>query len=64
MAPAGDAAVNAKKCNTARALLLSGPPEDVLLSVATKATAREVWDSLKVHFIGAEGVRAARRATL
>lgn len=64
VAPAGDAVVNAKKCKTARALLLSGPPEDVLLSVATKATAREVWDSVKVRFIGAERVRAARRATL
>ncbi|XP_073363107.1 uncharacterized protein [Aegilops tauschii subsp. strangulata] len=46
VAPAGDAAVNGKKCKKARALLL------------------EVWDSLKVRFVGAERVRAARRATL
>nr|XP_020177710.1 uncharacterized protein LOC109763279 [Aegilops tauschii subsp. strangulata] len=60
----GDSPVNNKKCKTARALILSGLPEDVLLSVATKPTAREVWDSLKVRFVGAERVRAARRATL
>ena len=41
----GDAAVNARKDKTARALLLGALPEDMLLSVATKPTAREVWDS-------------------
>ncbi|XP_073363066.1 uncharacterized protein [Aegilops tauschii subsp. strangulata] len=60
----GDAAVNARKDKTARALLLGALPEDVLLSVATKPTAREVWDSLKVRFVGADRVRAARLATL
>ena len=60
----GDSPVNNKKCKNARALILHGPPEDVLLSVATKPTAREVWDSLPVRFVGAERVRAARRATL
>ena len=45
VAQANDAAVNGKKCKTTRALILSGLPEDVLLSVATKPTAREVWDS-------------------
>lgn len=64
VAPANDAAVNAKKCKTARALLPSGLPEDVLLQVAAKPMAKEVWDSLKVRFVGAEWVRAARRATL
>ena len=59
VAPTGDAVVKAKKCKTARAMLLSGLPEDVLLSVATKATAREVCDSLKVRIVGAERVRAA-----
>uniref|UniRef100_A0A453SU47 DUF4219 domain-containing protein n=2 Tax=Aegilops tauschii subsp. strangulata TaxID=200361 RepID=A0A453SU47_AEGTS len=60
----GDAAVNGKKCKTARVMILGGLPEDVLLQVATKLTAREVWDSLKVRFVGADLVRAARRATL
>ncbi|XP_020168147.2 uncharacterized protein [Aegilops tauschii subsp. strangulata] len=60
----GDAAVNARKDKTARAFLLGALPEDVLLSVATKPTAREVWDSLKMRFVGADRVRAARLATL
>ncbi|KAE8791905.1 retrotransposon protein [Hordeum vulgare] len=60
----GDAAVNARKDKAARALLLGALPEDVLLQVATKLTAREVWDSLKVRFVGADRVCAARLATL
>ncbi|KAE8789097.1 retrotransposon protein [Hordeum vulgare] len=60
----GDAVVNTKKDKAARAMLLGALPEDVLLQVATKLTAREVWDSLKVRFVGADRVRAARLATL
>ncbi|XBJ01735.1 hypothetical protein VPH35_021309 [Triticum aestivum] len=60
----GDAAVNARKNKTARVLLLGALPEDVLLQVSTKLTAREVWDSLKVRFVGADRVRAVRLATL
>ncbi|KAE8804572.1 retrotransposon protein [Hordeum vulgare] len=45
-------------------MLLGALPEDVLLQVATKLTAKEVWDSLKVRFVGADRVRAARLATL
>ncbi|XP_073367531.1 uncharacterized protein [Aegilops tauschii subsp. strangulata] len=45
-------------------MILGGLPEDVLLQVATKLTAREVWDSLKVMFVGADRVRAVRRTTL
>ncbi|XBI98479.1 hypothetical protein VPH35_018711 [Triticum aestivum] len=64
VAPAGDPAVNAKKCKTARAMILGGLLQDVLLSVAAKLTATEVWDSLKVRFVGADRVRAARLVTL
>ena len=60
----GDAAVNTRKDKTARALLLGTLPGDVLLQVATNLTAREVWDSLKVRFVGADRVRSARLATL
>uniref|UniRef100_A0A8R7VJU1 CCHC-type domain-containing protein n=1 Tax=Triticum urartu TaxID=4572 RepID=A0A8R7VJU1_TRIUA len=60
----GDAAVNARKDKTARALLLGALPENVLLQVSTKLTAKEVWDSLKVRFVGADQVRAARLVTL
>ena len=54
MAP-GDAAVNAWKDKMARVLLLGALPEDVLLQVSTKLTAREVWDSLKVRFVAPIG---------
>jgi hypothetical protein len=64
VAPVGDVAVNGKKCKTARAMILGGLPEDVLLQVATKLTVREVWDSLKVRFVGADRVWAARLGTL
>uniref|UniRef100_A0A453I2I4 DUF4219 domain-containing protein n=1 Tax=Aegilops tauschii subsp. strangulata TaxID=200361 RepID=A0A453I2I4_AEGTS len=60
----GDAAVNARKEKTARALLLGALPEDVLLQVSTKLTTREVWDSLKVRFVGADRVCTARLAML
>ncbi|XBH56128.1 hypothetical protein VPH35_078037 [Triticum aestivum] len=60
----GDAAVNARKEKTARALLLRALPEDVLLQVSTKLTTREVWDSLKVRFVGADRVCTARLAML
>ncbi|XP_044971260.1 uncharacterized protein LOC123431505 [Hordeum vulgare subsp. vulgare] len=60
----GDAVVNTKKDKAARVMLLGTLPEDVLLQVATKLTAKEVWDSLKVRFVGADRVRTARLATL
>ncbi|XP_073360561.1 uncharacterized protein [Aegilops tauschii subsp. strangulata] len=64
VAPTGDAVVDGKKCKTARAMLLGTLVEDILLQVSAKLTAREVWDSLKVRFIGADRVWAARLATL
>ncbi|XP_073360562.1 uncharacterized protein [Aegilops tauschii subsp. strangulata] len=62
--PTGDAVVDGKKCKKARAMLLGTPAEDILLQVSTKLIAREVWDSLKVCFVGADRVWAARLATL
>ncbi|KAE8813114.1 retrotransposon protein [Hordeum vulgare] len=62
--PANGAAVDTGKCKTARAMLLTALPEDLLMQVAAKLTAREVWDSLKVRFVGADRVRVARLATL
>ncbi|KAE8811248.1 retrotransposon protein [Hordeum vulgare] len=45
-------------------MLLTALQEDMLMQVAPKLTARELWDSLKVRFIGADRVKAARLATL
>lgn len=58
------AAVITKKDKPARAYLLGALAEDLLLQVASKKTAAEVWASLKARFVGADRVRAARLGTL
>ncbi|KAK1424269.1 hypothetical protein QVD17_19594 [Tagetes erecta] len=53
-----------KKINTAKAMILQTLPQDVLDQVAQYATAKEVWDSLKVQNLGADLVQKARLHTL
>jgi len=64
--PAGGGAVDPedKKDKTARAQLLQALPEDILLQVSQKETARDVWVSLKTRFVGDGRVKAARLSTL
>ena len=57
-------AVIAKKDKPARAYLLRALGDDLLLQVAAKKTAAEIWSSLKARFVGADRVRAARLGTL
>ncbi|XBI86960.1 hypothetical protein VPH35_025099 [Triticum aestivum] len=57
-------AVIAKKDKPARAYLLRALADDLLLQVAAKKTAAEIWSSLKAWFVGADRVRAARLGTL
>ncbi|XBJ28326.1 hypothetical protein VPH35_005450 [Triticum aestivum] len=57
------AAVIAKKDKPARAYLLGALAEDMLLQVAAKKTAPDVWAALKARFVGADRVRAARLGT-
>ncbi|XBH87940.1 hypothetical protein VPH35_075307 [Triticum aestivum] len=57
-------AVIAKKDKPAHAYLLDALAEDLLLQVASKKTAAEVWASLKARFVGAHRVRTARLGTL
>ncbi|CAM0951982.1 unnamed protein product [Alopecurus aequalis] len=64
VSPAEGEVVNAGKNKTARAHLLQALPEDILMQVSTKKTAKEVWDSLKTRFVGADRVKAARLSTL
>ncbi|KAE8819455.1 retrotransposon protein [Hordeum vulgare] len=66
VAPAEDseAKVIAKKDKPARAYLLRALSDDLLLQVAAKKTAAEIWASLKARFVGADRVRAARLGTL
>lgn len=62
--PADGADVDEKKNKTARAQLFGALSEDILMQVSTKKTAKEVWDSLKTRFVGADRVKAARLSTL
>ena len=64
VALAADAEVDARKNKTARAQLLQALPEDILMQVSTKKTAKEVWESLKTRFVGANRVKTARLAML
>ncbi|KAK9074991.1 hypothetical protein SSX86_003310 [Deinandra increscens subsp. villosa] len=62
--PEVGAAVDEKKSKMARAFIFQAIPEEILLQVAKKKTAKEVWDSLKTRYIGAERVQKARQHTL
>ena len=64
VSPADGVAVDATKNKMARAHLLGALSEDILMQVSMKKTAKEVWDSLKTRFVGADRVKAARLSTL
>ncbi|KAL8116816.1 hypothetical protein AgCh_023110 [Apium graveolens] len=44
--------------------IILGIPEDILLSVADKSTAKEAWDAIKTLCLGADRVKKARAQTL
>lgn len=56
--------VETKKDNMALAAIYQGIPEDLLLVLAEKKTAKETWEALKTMFVGAERVKAAKIQTL
>ncbi|KAD7480463.1 hypothetical protein E3N88_03599 [Mikania micrantha] len=56
--------VNAKKDDMAVALLYQAIPEELVLQVSQCKTSKEIWDSLKLRFVGADRVREARLQTL
>ncbi|XP_062186778.1 uncharacterized protein LOC133890424 [Phragmites australis] len=57
-------AVDKKKDKKAKSHLFQALPEDLLMQVARKKTAKEVWDCLKTRFVGADHVKNARLQTL
>lgn len=57
-------ATNEKKENTSMAMIFQTLPQDVLMQVAQYSTAKEVWDSIKVKYLGADLVQKARLQTL
>ncbi|GKB16092.1 zinc finger, CCHC-type containing protein [Tanacetum coccineum] len=56
--------VEVKKDKMALAAIYQGIPEDLLLSLAEKKSAKEAWDALKTMFLGADRVKTARIQTL
>jgi hypothetical protein len=61
---AAEAARVTAKDKKIKANLLQCIPDDLLMQVAKKKTGKEVWDSLKARFVGADRVRDARLQTL
>ncbi|KAI3523596.1 hypothetical protein L1887_01838 [Cichorium endivia] len=56
--------VEVKKDKMALAAIYQGIPEDLLMSLAEKKTAKEAWEALKTMFMGADRVKTARIQTL
>ncbi|XP_071708294.1 uncharacterized protein [Rutidosis leptorrhynchoides] len=62
--PQAGVAVDEKKSKSARAFMFQAIPEDVLLQVSKNKTTKEVWESLKTRYLGAERMQKARLHTL
>lgn len=56
--------VDERNDKVAMAMMYLGLPEDVLLSVAQKKTAKDIWEAVKVFCQGSDKVKAARIQTL
>ncbi|GKD32477.1 zinc finger, CCHC-type containing protein [Tanacetum coccineum] len=56
--------VDERKMHTTKAMILTTLPEDILMQVAQYETAKEVWESIKVRYIGEDRVQKARLQTL
>jgi hypothetical protein len=61
---AAEAAKMTARDKKVKAHLLQCIPDDIFMQVAKKKTGKEVWDSLKAQFVGADRVRDARLQTL
>lgn len=57
-------AIEDKTDKMALAAIYQGIPEDILLSVAEKKTAKEAWEAVKTMCLGADRVKKARIQTL
>ncbi|CAH9098259.1 unnamed protein product [Cuscuta epithymum] len=58
------AEIEDRKDKMAMAAIYQGIPEEMLLSLAEKKTAREAWDALETIYMGEERVKSARIQTL
>ena len=62
--PAAGVTVDEKKNKAARAFIFQAIPEDVLLQVAQKKNAKDIWEALKTRYLGVDRVKKARLQTL
>ncbi|KAL9269499.1 Glyceraldehyde-3-phosphate dehydrogenase GAPCP2, chloroplastic-like protein [Drosera capensis] len=53
-----------EKDKKTRAYILQAIPEDMLLQIEKKKTAKEIWESLKTRYLGTDRVKKARLQTL
>ncbi|PWA43889.1 zinc finger, CCHC-type [Artemisia annua] len=56
--------VDEKKAHTTKAMIFQTLPGDILMQVAQYESAKEVWDAIKVLYLGADLVQKARLQTL
>ncbi|XP_076935074.1 uncharacterized protein LOC143601578 [Bidens hawaiensis] len=57
-------ALDERKNNMARVIIFQALPENVLMQVARTRDAQEIWESLRVRFLGADRVQQARLRSL
>ena len=62
--PVTGATVDEKKNYTTKAIIFQTLPEDILLQVAKHKDAKDVWESIRVRYLGANRVQKARLQTL
>ncbi|XP_020260266.1 uncharacterized protein LOC109836694 [Asparagus officinalis] len=62
--PAAGASVEHRKDQMALAAIYQGIPEETLMVIAEKQTAKEAWETLKTMHLGADRVRNAKVQTL
>ncbi|GKB61428.1 zinc finger, CCHC-type containing protein [Tanacetum coccineum] len=62
--PVTGATVDEKKNYTTKAIIFQTLPEDILLQVAKYKDAKDVWESIRVRYLGADRVQKARLRTL
>ncbi|XP_076937360.1 uncharacterized protein LOC143604916 [Bidens hawaiensis] len=61
--PVTGGAVDEKKNKIARAILYQALPEDILLQVARNRSAKDIWEALRVRFLGADRVQTFSKYT-
>lgn len=56
----GESKEEIRKDKVALPIIYQGLPEDILLTVAEKETAKEAWEAIKMMCVGAERVQKAK----